>query len=130
MAKKRATRAEWFERVREWKASGQPAEAFAKRAKLSRRSLEWWAWKLGSEGEELEPKARSKSKARSKRQPRSKSTPKSSAASGRVDFVELLAIPGAAAGVALRVSGVVVEVHRDFDSEVLGRVLDVLEARR
>ncbi len=67
---KRATRAEWLERVRAWKASGETRADFAAKGDYSERSLGWWAWKRGSEGEALEAKAR-KAKRRSARKPKS-----------------------------------------------------------
>ncbi len=102
---KRATRAEWLERVRAWKASGKSRGEFAAKQAYSERSLGWWAWKLGSEGEALDRKSQS------------------------FELVELVTQP-ARSLLTMRVGAVEVLVDRGFDREVLGGVLDVLEARR
>jgi transposase len=43
-----ATRAEWAERVERWERSGQSAEAFAARERISAKRLTWWRWSLHS----------------------------------------------------------------------------------
>jgi transposase len=43
-----ATRAEWAERVERWEKSGQSAEAFAARERISAKRLTWWRWSLHS----------------------------------------------------------------------------------
>jgi hypothetical protein len=43
---RRRSAKEWERLVREWERSGQPAERFAARRRLSRKSLEWWRWRL------------------------------------------------------------------------------------
>jgi hypothetical protein len=113
---KRATRAEWLERVRCWKASGKSRAEFAANKEYSERSLGWWAWKLGSEGEALDKKPKA-----AKRPRRSKSQ--------SFELVELVTQP-VPSPLAMRVGAVEVLVDRGFDREVLAGVLDVLEARR
>ena len=105
MAKKRASRDQWLQRVRAWKASGLTCAKFVKGKGFSASALRWWTWKLGSEGEELEPRAE------------------------RVDFFEVVAPTSEGRGLTLRLGRVEVEVIRGFDAETLARVLDVLEAR-
>jgi len=39
----RATRAQWAERVRRWRASGRTAREFAAREGLHPRTLQWWS---------------------------------------------------------------------------------------
>ena len=113
---KRATRAEWLERVRAWKASGKSRAEFTAKQEYSERSLGWWAWKLGSEGEALDKKPKAAKRAR-----RTKSQ--------SFELVELVTQP-APAPLTMRVGAVEVLVERGFDREVLGGVLDLLEARR
>jgi hypothetical protein len=42
----RVTRAQWAERVRQWKASGLTSEAFAVRKGLNKSTLLWWSSRL------------------------------------------------------------------------------------
>lgn len=107
---------EWLERVRAWKASGKSRAEFAAKQEYSERSLGWWAWKLGSEGEALDKKPKA---AKRSRQGKSQS----------FELVELVTQP-APSVLTVRVGAVEVLVDRGFDREVLGGVLDVLEARR
>lgn len=45
-----ANRAEWVERIKQWRASGLTAREFAEREGLREGSLGWWKWKLNSGG--------------------------------------------------------------------------------
>lgn len=111
---KRATRGEWLERVRSWKASGQGLGEFAKDKEYSAQSLERWAWKLSVDGEALEPKKATRSKT-----------------AKPLQLVEVVSeTHGGAEPVTLRVGAVELMLGRGFDREVLAGVLDVLEARR
>ena len=111
---KRATRGEWLERVRSWKASGQGLGEFAKDKEFSAQSLERWAWKLSVDGEALEPKKATRSKT-----------------AKPLQLVEVVPeAHGGAEPVTLRVGTVGLMLGRGFDREVLAGVLDVLEARR
>ena len=111
---KRATRAQWLDRVRAWRASGQSPAAFTLDQEFSAQSLERWAWKLNGEGEVFEPK-------RAKRQP--KGTP--------LQLVEVVSeARGDSEPLTLRVGAVELVLGRGFDPHVLAGVLDVLEARR
>ncbi len=47
----RATRSEWAERVRQWRASGEPARLFAERAGLNPGTLVRWSSRLGREAD-------------------------------------------------------------------------------
>ena len=114
---KRATRAEWLERVRSWKASGKTRAEFAAKKDYSERSLGWWAWKLRSEGEAID--AKPQKAGRTAKKPRS------------IELVELVTqADSPSSGLAMRVGAVELLVDRGFDRELLGSVLDVLEARR
>ena len=116
---KRATRAEWLERVRSWKASGKSRAEFAEKKAYSERSLGWWAWKLGSEGEDLDAKPKAVAKPTRRQEPRP------------LELVELVQrSEPTAASLRLRVGAVELLVDHGFDRELLGGVLDVLEARR
>lgn len=111
---KRATRVQWLERVRSWKASGQGLGEFAKDQEYSAQSLERWALKLSVEGETLEPKKATRSKT-------AKPLP----------LVEVVPdAHGDAEPLRMRVGAVELMLGRGFDREVLAKVLDVLEARR
>ena len=114
---KRATRAEWLERVRSWKASGKTRAEFAAKEEYSERSLGWWAWKLSSEGsDDAKPR---KAKRRSAKKPQS------------IELVELATqADSPSRALTMRLGSVELLVERGFDHELLGTVLDVLEARR
>jgi len=114
---KRSSREEWLERVRAWKASGKSRAAFVRNKKYSERSLGWWAWKLASEGEDVGAKPKPKPRKRRKAEP--------------LELVELMQPSQGEGGESLtvRVGSLELLVGRGFDRELLGRVLDVLEAR-
>lgn len=46
----RRSAAEWRRIIERWERSGQSAKAFADRHNLSKSSLQWWRWRLRSEG--------------------------------------------------------------------------------
>ena len=111
---KRATRAQWLDRVRAWRASGQSSAEFTKDQEFSAQSLERWAWRFSGEGEALEPK-------KARRQP--KKTP--------LQLVEVMAeADGGCEPLTMRVGAVELVLGRGFDPQGLAGVLDVLEARR
>ena len=110
---KRATRAQWLDRVRAWRASGQSSAEFTKDQGYSAQSLERWAWKFSGEGEELEPK-------KARRQPKE-----------TLQLVEVMAeTHRGSEPLTMRVGAVELVLGRGFDPQVLAGVLDVLEARR
>lgn len=53
--KKRRTAQEWSEVVARWRASGKPAEAFAKSEGCHPRTLSWWASRLGKSAKAASP---------------------------------------------------------------------------
>jgi len=103
--------------VRSWKASGKKRAGFAADKDYSERSLGWWAWKLGTEGETLDAK------------PGGASRPQREKAKA-LELVELLTPAAGPEPLTMRVGTIDIVVGRGFDRELLGGVLDVLEARR
>jgi hypothetical protein len=112
VATKRTTRAEWWERVQAWKASGLSCAAFVKGKSFTAKVLRWWTWKLGSEGEAVSPKPARVIETTSP-----------------IEFIELVTPTRDTSGLVVRVGRVEVELARGFDVDTLARVLDVLEAR-
>ena len=104
----RATRDKWAKRVEAWKQSGLSIERYAAKAGLNARSLSWWKWHLASKP--------------SRRSPTPSISP--------LTFVEVKASEAASGLEVVLASGVSVRVPVDFDSVVLGRLLDVLERRK
>jgi hypothetical protein len=45
---RRRSAAEWAALIERWQLSGQDVTAFARRHRLSERSLVWWRWRLRS----------------------------------------------------------------------------------
>jgi hypothetical protein len=121
----RATREEWAARVTRWKDSGLTAVEFGSETGVNPRSLMWWKWRLAA-------------KARASRSPKpalawrgAEARTKASATTiSPLTFVEM---SGPIEGEALEVvlpSRVQIRVRPGFDVTTLGRLLDVLEARR
>ena len=104
-----SARAKWREHVRAWRASGETAAVFCDRAGLNPRTLSWWAWKLGNETTPAVAESRLPT---------------------RATFIELAPLELAVGNFELEVGSVIVRVPIDFDAAALGRLLDVLEARR
>lgn len=46
---------EWRELVGAWRASGESRQQFASRHEVHPQTLSWWAWRLGSRGEQGVP---------------------------------------------------------------------------
>jgi hypothetical protein len=104
-----STRAKWREHVRAWRASGQSAAEYCRRAGLNPHTLSWWAWKLGRDDKSAPPD-------RAVKPP---------------TFVELAAIElPSSSRFELEVASVVVRVPFDFQDDALRRLLDTLEARQ
>lgn len=108
----RTARDKWTKRVEEWKRSGLPVERFAARAGINPKSLSWWRWQLAS-----------------KRQRRSR-VRRAAAPITPLTFVEVKGSESVGGLEVILSSGVCVRVPVDFDSVVLGRLLDVLERRK
>ena len=116
----RTSRAEWLDRVRDWKAGGLSRREYASSAGINPSTLSWWKWKLSREGEDLTPNRR-----KAKR-----SLPAS--------FVEL-ELPEPAEpetsrrpdpAIELVCRETIIRLPAGFDGSRLEGVLDLLEARR
>lgn len=106
MKARRASREERGRQVRDWLASGESAEQFARRLRIQPSTLTWWRWKLQSDGESLS---------------RTQATPQ---------FLEITAPmdgPGEAR-IELRVDDVCVFVPAGFDAKTLDQVLGTLRS--
>jgi hypothetical protein len=115
----RESRETWSKRVERWKASGLTAVEFAAQLGIKPSSLSWWKWQLG----------KSVGARRSSRPVRSKRAVTTTTVSP-LTFVEMSApLHGDPLEVVLR-GGVRVRVPVNFDAAALGRLLDVLDARR
>lgn len=123
MAATRATREEWAARVTKWKTSGASAAAFAREHGLNVRSLKWWAWRLSSS------KARGPSTKRALAR-RGPTTVTKATILSPLTFVEMTAPIDVEPLEVVLPSSVRIRVRPGFDAPTLGRVLDVLEARR
>lgn len=116
----RESRETWAKRVERWKDSGLTAKEYATELGINVRSLVWWRWRLSSAAQIPKPQARRR---RATREP----TPTGATS---LTFVEM---PAAVVAEPLEVvlpSSVRIRVPAAFDPSALGRLLDVLDARR
>jgi hypothetical protein len=107
-----ANRADWEQRVAEWKRSGLTAEIFAAKRGLNTRTLRWWSSAL------RRPVARVARRA-------------AEVGFARVVAADNDAFSGPVEPAALEIvlgSGRVVRVRRGFDAAVLQELLHALEA--
>jgi len=119
----RSVRETWAKRVERWKDSGLSAKEFSSETGINARSLSWWRWRL-SGGEPSKPKRRSRSS-------RSGPTEMSVApALPPLSFVEMTAAVVPEPLEVVLPSAFRVRVPTGFDDATLGRLLDVLGARR
>ena len=116
---RRETREVWRARVARWGRSRLTAERFAAREGVNPRTLTFWRWKLRQEGAMVGAP-----------EPRQEADP-------GVGFVELVSATMAEASRDLASplevvgpGGYRVRVASGFEGDALGRLLDVLEARR
>lgn len=99
------SRGEWAKLVGDWRESGEAADALAARRGIKPKTLQWWAWNLGSaQPEPVRP-------------------------------FEVIEIVHAAAAPAERFevhlpNGRCVGVPPSFDTDALARLLSVVEAAR
>ena len=108
----RTRAAEWSERVRAWRESGQSAEEFAKAGAGYRpTTLRWWASEL----------ARRSSPSKTRRR-RSRPTVTMARVVRRAKQVE--------GAIAIRVGSAVIAVHRGFDAQLLRDVVSALGSGR
>jgi hypothetical protein len=114
----KSTRAEWAARIARQRESGLTIGQYAAQIGVRPRTLSWWKWQLG-----LKPKPALVRRA---------TTPvaKAAVAISPLTFVEMTsAVESDRLELVLR-SDVRVRVRPGFDGGTLGRLLDVLEARR
>lgn len=112
----RESRETWAKRVERWKDSGLTAKEYAAEIGVNVHSLAWWKWRLSSTS------AAAKTGRRTRRARTPATTP--------LTFVEMT---GAVSPEALEIvlpSSVRIRVPATFDARALGRVLEVLDARR
>lgn len=119
----RSTREEWAARVARWRASGLTATKFASEVGISARSLSWWKWRLASK-----PGSDSPKRALARRIPRPIAPPATTISP--LTFVEMSAVSETDRLEVVLPSRVRIRVRPGFDASTLGRLLDVLEARR
>ena len=122
----RSTREEWAARVARWKDSGLTAAEYASEVGISARSLAWWKWRLGSK-----TRADAAGRVLARRAPEARAT--TAAATPPISpltFVEMTATLEADRLEVVLPSSLRVRVRPGFDGATLGRLLDVLEARR
>jgi transposase len=117
---RRATREEWAARVARWKDSGLTAAAFGAQEGISPGGLTWWKWRLASK-ESKRALAQRSVKVASKAE---------TARISPLTFVEMTATMHGAALEVVLPSSIRVQVRPGFDGATLGRLLDVLGARR
>ena len=111
-------RQRWKERRLAEEPSGRLEAAHPAKEDYSEHSLRWWAWKLRSDGEDIEAKPKGTKRPRRNRRE-------------ALEVVELVADSRSARNsMTMRVGVVEEHVERKFDREPLGGVLDLLEARR
>jgi len=122
---KRSTREEWAARVAKWKASGLAAKEFASEIGVRPGTLAWWKWRLGSS----KPRPAPGSKRALLRKPPSPAAAAVTTVSP-LAFIEMTAAVHVDPLEVVLPSRVRIRVPRGFDDVTLGRVLDVLEARR
>ncbi len=107
--------------MRRWKASGLTCQETAKRERLSKHTLAWWAWRLRADGESVDRKPSPKKKRRAK-QPEHEREP------AELAFVELMPV-ASDDRVELEVGDVKLRVPKDFDVETLVRIFAAMERR-
>lgn len=119
----RSTREEWAARVARWKDSALTATEFATEIGVSAHSLSWWKWRLASTARSDPPK---RALARRTTLPIARPLP----AISPLTFVEMTASTETDPLEVVLPSEVRIRVRPGFDAATLGRLLDVLEARR
>ena len=95
----RATRSEWAERVRRWRATGLSASTFAEAEEINPRTLQWWSSVL-----------------------------KRGQPSTFVDVTSLLP-PAETASVTVEIGATRIRVSHGFDAGLLREIVAALEAR-
>lgn len=117
----RTAREAWAERVAKLKESGLPLREFASQIGINHRSLSWWKWQLASKAPATAPKRRRRRQA---------PTAIAKTTISPLTFVEMTAATETDRLEVVFSSSVRIRVRPGFDAATLGRLLDVLEARR
>jgi hypothetical protein len=119
------TEAKWAERVREWRGSGKGAQEFAVGRSYKASTLRWWATEL---------RRRAAEGFRQGKAPVGKTAGTIAMARvvtrGRPRNPAPVAVPAAAGGVVVEVSGARIALTRGFDAELLSEVVRVLARAR
>lgn len=102
---KRRAREYWADHVQRWRTSKQTCATYARRAGLNAKTLSWWAWKLDEADE-------------------SDAGPTQT----QLPFIELMPIT-IETRIELNLGDITIRVPNGFDSETLGRLLDLLRTR-
>ena len=124
----RTTRVEWAARIARWRESGKSASRFVAEIGVPTRTLSWWKWRLASMAAASSPK---RALVRRSAAPITKTpTTKAPTAISPLTFVEMSAVVESDRLEVVLPSSVRVRVRPGFDGATLGRLLDVLEARR
>lgn len=128
MARAKTTREQWSARVTRWKDSGLTAAQYASEIGVSPKSLAWWRWRLASEASASDvPQPALGSGAP---MPLARRMPRTATTISPLTFVEMTAAVETDRLEVVLPSAVRIRVRPGFDSPTLGRLLDVLEARR
>jgi transposase len=117
------SRETWAKRVERWKESGLTAKEFAAEMGINAHSLTWWKWRLSSSAGS--PRADASAHGTSRRG--------RSASPTVVTPLTFVEMPAGVAAESLEVvlpSSVRIRVPPAFDARALGRLLEVLDARR
>jgi transposase len=109
-------RAEWAERVRQWRRSGLTAKEFAHSIDVEARTLSHWAWRLGRE-RRVAGQARQRSRA--------------AGAMPASAWLEITAAGGADSRFELELdNGRRLRIPATFEAAALERLLAILQAAR
>ena len=121
----RESRDTWAKRIERWKDSGLTAKEFAAELGINAHSLTWWKWRLSSTTEHAPQASRI---VRRTQKTESKTSP---ATATPLTFVEMPAAAASPEPLELVLpSSIRIRVPAAFDARSLGRLLEVLDARR
>ena len=105
-------RSYWVDHIEAWRASGMSRAQYCQAHGLSRKTLDWWTWRLDQERRESSAREAPRFVPVELAEVASPSPGPADPADDRIE----IAVPG----------GVAVRVGRGFDAEALHRVLTVL----
>jgi len=106
----RVGRAEWTKRVERWRDSGLSAGEFGAEIGVNPRTLTYWKWRLGQEG-----------------QPKPARLERKAAAPTVTPFVEVQSTPSSGGYELALGNGRRLQIPAGFDADTLTRLLAVLE---